>query len=122
VLDEGNTLIIFARRAAISVTCPTCGKVSGRLHSRYQRTFADLPASGRSVHIRVTVRRFRCVVETCRTRIFAERLEEAIGGRYITPDGQADSNMFISLDWRSAAGQARVLRIASCCPSARTLC
>jgi transposase len=82
VLDEGNALIIFARRAAISAICPSCGKASARLHSRYQRTFADLPASGRSVRIRVTVRRFRCVVETCRTRIFAERLEEAIGARY----------------------------------------
>jgi transposase len=40
--------------------CPDCGTFSASIHSRYVRTLADLPASGRSVLFRIDVRRFRC--------------------------------------------------------------
>jgi transposase len=114
VLSEGDSLIIFARNAAISATCPSCGQASGRLHSRYQRTFADLPASGRSVRIRMTVRRFRCVGETCRTRIFAEGLEGTIGGRYARRTSRLDCivhQLGLALGGRPGQGFARRLML-----------
>lgn len=68
---ERITLVIAPRRRTAS--CPLCGLKSSRVHSRYQRTLADLPWSGRPVQILVHTRRFHCVNRNCRRRIFAER-------------------------------------------------
>jgi transposase len=69
---------IIARSTTKSCACPTCGRLSSRVHSHYQRSLADLPAHGRAVQISLIVRRFRCPERHCRTRIFAERLDGSI--------------------------------------------
>lgn len=73
---------ITARLASCRARCPACGSPSVRIHSRYQRGLADLPAHGRRVRIRLTVRRFRCSVNNCRVKIFAEQPDVAITLRY----------------------------------------
>jgi len=40
--------------------CPCCGARSGKIHFRYRRRLADLPAHGFDVRLVVQVRRFRC--------------------------------------------------------------
>ncbi len=54
--------------------CPRCGRRSAQVHSRYERTLADLPIAGVPVLLQVRVRRFRCRQRRCPQRIFAERL------------------------------------------------
>jgi transposase len=54
--------------------CPLCHCVSARVHSRYERSVADLPWSRARVVLRVQARRFRCLVAECPRRIFCERL------------------------------------------------
>jgi len=54
--------------------CPLCGGLSGHIHSRYQRTLADLPWSQHRVRLVLTVRKFFCDVASCSRRIFTERL------------------------------------------------
>lgn len=61
-----------------SAACPTCGHESGSLHSRYQRTVADLPWGGRRVRLSLRIRRFRCADLGCPRRIFAERLPSVV--------------------------------------------
>ncbi len=64
VLDDlhfdGAVAEITARSGANEVTCPDCGVLTARMHSRYERKPSDLPLSGRAVRLRLTVRRFRC--------------------------------------------------------------
>jgi transposase len=59
-----------------SARCPLCRRRSRRVHSRYHRTLADLPISGRRVILVVRVRRFRCLTSACPRQIFAERLPD----------------------------------------------
>ena len=59
-----------------SACCLLCGCPSERVHSRYHRTLADLPISGRRVLLVVQIRRFRCLTAACPRRIFAERLPD----------------------------------------------
>ena len=59
-----------------SARCPLCRRRSRRVHSRYHRTLADLPISGRRVVLTVRVRRFRCLASACSRQIFAERLPD----------------------------------------------
>ena len=54
--------------------CPECGHPAQRVHSRYERTVADLPWQGLAVHLRLRSRRFFCDQRDCERAIFTERL------------------------------------------------
>lgn len=68
-----SMVVVHARAITVASACPSCGQVSRRQHSRYHRRLADLPAHGREVRIVLAVRRFRCGIPHCGTRVFAER-------------------------------------------------
>lgn len=70
--EDGVT--IHASSEATDVRCPVCGEPSGRVHSRYERTVADLPWARFAVRLQVRVRRFFCENLACPRTIFAERL------------------------------------------------
>jgi transposase len=62
--------------------CPDCGTSSSSCHSRYVRTLSDLPISGAIVKLRLSVRRFRCKLCSCRRKTFSEALAPSIGRRH----------------------------------------
>jgi transposase len=70
--EDGVT--IRAVSEAAGVRCPVCGEPSDRVHSRYERTLADLPWARFAVRLQVLVRRFVCANPGCPRHIFAERL------------------------------------------------
>lgn len=72
----GNTLFATIIASRTAARCPDCGCPSSRVHSRYVRQIKDLPAQGRSVELRVIVRRFRCAVGHCPRKTFAEPLDQ----------------------------------------------
>jgi transposase len=55
-------------------SCPVCGTAWRRVHSRYVRRLGSFPWDGIPVSILLQTRRFFCVVESCRRRIFTESL------------------------------------------------
>jgi transposase len=71
---DTDCVIISIASMERSARCPLCRRRSRRAHSRYHRTLADLPISGRRVVLTVRVRRFRCLAAACPRKIFAERL------------------------------------------------
>jgi transposase len=75
VVDR-QRVTLFLSSTAPYASCSVCGRHSGRVHSRYERTVADLPWHGVPVTLRVGVRRFFCDNHRCERAIFAERLEE----------------------------------------------
>src|SRR3954447_11083830 len=54
--------------------CPLCSTQSGRTHSRYERTLADLPWGEHAITIKLGVRRMFCDNVLCKRQIFTERL------------------------------------------------
>jgi transposase len=74
IAEEGEQVVIGAVIAAGAGACPACGRESTRIHSRYTRALADLPACGRPVRVRLAVRRFRCVNPDCARRTFVEQV------------------------------------------------
>src|SRR5260370_4725544 len=65
--------MITARASSPTAPCPCCGTVSKRVHSHYQRTLRDLPASGQPVRLVMQGRHFLCEKSTCQPSIIAER-------------------------------------------------
>jgi hypothetical protein len=68
-------LLVTARARAPEASCPKCGTMSGRVHSRYARTLADAAAGGRPVVIALAVRRFFCADPDCPRKTFAEQVD-----------------------------------------------
>jgi|SRR5450755_58141 transposase len=56
--------------------CPGCGSLSEHVHSQYQRTVNDVPCGGKSVVLRLSVRKFFCLSLCCPRKVFAERLPD----------------------------------------------
>jgi len=58
--------------------CPGCGSPSDHIHCQYQRTVHDVPCGGRTVVLRLRVRKFVCRTATCSRKVFAERLPDLV--------------------------------------------
>lgn len=86
-----SQLQITARSLSRTSICPGCDRPSARVHSRYHRTLADLPAHGRPVRIGLVARRFRCATSRCRTRIFVERFRADVAATFSRRTARLDS-------------------------------
>ncbi len=71
-----SALTINLHARPTTARCPLCGRRSKRVHSRYQRTLADLPWGEHAVTVLLKVRRLFCDNTRCKRRIFAERLPD----------------------------------------------
>lgn len=71
IADSETIIVVSARSKTMEHACPRCGTLSSRVHSRYVRTAADLPCTGKKVELRLVTRRFVCSAPLCQRRIFA---------------------------------------------------
>lgn len=107
-------LLIAVRPVTKTSSCPGCCKPSGRVHSRYRRSLADLPVAGRRVRLIAHVRRFYCDTVLCGRRIFAERFDANV----LAPRARRTSrlehivhHLALALGGRPAASFARRLML-----------
>ncbi len=73
VTREPDRLVVEVCSTLFSVPCPSCQTMAERLHSRYQRTVADMSCGGQHVVLHLTVRRMLCPNPDCPYTVFAER-------------------------------------------------
>jgi transposase len=66
-------VVIRLHETSPTATCPQCGTAGSRVHSRYQRTITDLAFGGRSLVLKLLVRKWICPDASCSRKIFAER-------------------------------------------------
>jgi len=71
-----SAITINLRTRQATARCPLCGRRSKRVHSRYERTLADLPWGEYAVTVALKVRRLFCDNKECERRLFAERLPD----------------------------------------------
>ena len=55
-----------------SVTCPYCGKSSNKCHSKYYKSFDDMPLNGKRVSIKIKNRKMFCNNPECDRKTFSE--------------------------------------------------
>ena len=105
--EKGMTVVVTPVRP--EAKCPVRSQASRGIHSRYRRSLADLPCAGVPMHLRLEVRKFFCLNQSCHRRVFAQRLPGVVG-----PSGRrtlrlANEQRQIGLELGGEAG-ARVAR------------
>ena len=73
-----QTIIVHLHATFPTAACPQCGTAGSRVHSRYQRTIADVAFGGRNLVLKLLVRKWICPEASCSRRIFAERFPEVV--------------------------------------------
>ena len=76
ITEAQLTVIVISTRPW--APCPGCGHPSEHIHSQYCRTVNDVPCAGKSVVLRLCVRKFFCLTLTCQRKVFAERLPDLV--------------------------------------------
>lgn len=71
---ENEIIYIYAEASEESV-CPYCGKKSKKLHSRYERSFQDLPIQNRKVIIILENKKYFCCNPNCNHKTFAPKYD-----------------------------------------------
>jgi transposase len=74
--ETASVLVVDAYATPTQRACPTCGRLSMRVHSRYARCICDLPIVDRAVRLHLHLRRFFCDEDDCPRRTFVERLPD----------------------------------------------
>ncbi len=86
-LDEFNLDKLDIKAHLINITltssrsialCPLCSDPSRQIHSRYQRQVQDLPWNAMPILLLLNLKRFFCINQNCKRKIFVERLHPAI--------------------------------------------
>lgn len=70
IIDD--TIKIWVESTLDEVECPYCHKLSTKVHSRYERSFQDLPMQGKKVVIIINNRKFFCHNKSCTHKTFAQ--------------------------------------------------
>jgi transposase len=73
-----ETLQLHIASVRPQAACPVGGTRATAQHSRYQRTFRDVPSGSNPVRILLQTRRFFCQERTCPRRIFTERFPDFV--------------------------------------------
>ena len=114
VTADQDRVLVAAHPVASLATCPDCGVVSTQVHSRYERRLLDLPIAGRSVQLRVQVRRFRCPNRRCTRVVSGEKLADDVAPRGARRTSRLEGivhHIGIALGGRPAASLARRLML-----------
>ena len=75
---QDQTITVHVHATSPSAACPRCGTTGSRIHSRYQRTIADVAFGGRALKLKLRVRKWICPDTACPQQIFAERFPDLV--------------------------------------------
>ncbi len=113
ISDRGSYVLVRARTRGGPACCPGCGISSDRLHGHYRRLLQDLPAGGRQVLIRLSIRRLTCRNPECSVRTFAEPVTTLAGrhARNTTPLRRMLERLALALAARACSRLMAVLGV-----------
>lgn len=100
----GSRLVKGANSTVRSVSCPSCGRRSRRIHGHYRRLLAECPCLGYPVSIDMEMRRFQCRNRSCSRQTFAEQVPELALPRQRCTSKLAAARRSIALSARRQGG------------------
>ena len=76
VTEDAERLVVEAVACGPPPRCPGGNSQASRVHSSYERGLAGLPVNGRSLSVRLRVRRFFCDRGRCSRRTFVDQVAQ----------------------------------------------
>jgi len=73
---DTEVAIVYIKSKQIEQYCPLCNTQATKLHSYYNRSFKDLPNFDRKVLLKLKCRKFYCINDLCRRKIFVESFKD----------------------------------------------
>lgn len=70
-----DTIHIYVKSVKDNIKCHYCGEYSTKAHSKYKRTFQDLPIQGKKVIITISNRKMFCNNPDCKNKTFTEKFD-----------------------------------------------
>ncbi len=70
-----DTIKLYVISEKTELMCPFCNMVSTRVHSRYDRSFQDLPIQGKKAVVIISNRKMFCSNPECSHTTFAEKFD-----------------------------------------------
>lgn len=70
-----NGYVFLVESKLKSVECPYCGSSSSKCHSKYYKTFDDIPLNGKRVTIKIRNRKMFCQNPDCDHKTFSETFD-----------------------------------------------
>jgi transposase len=111
-LDHSTNHLTLTVSSIQTVTaCPLCQTPTQRIHSHYERRLQDLPCVQFGVTLLLQVRKFFCVNDACKRRLFTERLPQVTVPWARRTCRLADRLIAIGLALGGAAGERLSYRL-----------
>ena len=85
IIDGTIYLHVFSIRKELN--CPYCGEPSSRVHSRYTRSFQDLPIQDKKLIVVINNKKMFCDNRKCEKTTFAETFE------FLPPKGKKSKRL-----------------------------
>ncbi len=104
-------ITLHLHTTALTCPCPACARPTGSVHSRYTRHARDLPIQGRSVWLRLAVRRFVCTNPNCPRRVFCEPVPALLARHAQATARLADTQRQIGLALGGAPGARLAVKL-----------
>jgi transposase len=82
-----DTVKVWVKSNRNEVTCPYCNTTSAKVHSRYERSFQDLPIQNKKVIIFINNRKMFCNNPNCNHKTFAESYD------FLSPKGKKSKRL-----------------------------
>lgn len=112
-VSENDLITIVVRSVLSTGSCPICHQVSSSLKTRYLRRVADLPWQSAKIKLLLKVRKFRCLNDLCRRKVFCERLPKVTAeyARRTVPLNKVISLLAFALGGRSGSKASNKLGV-----------
>jgi transposase len=78
ISEPEHELLVRVTSTRTHALCPICSTPSSSIHSYYRRKSLELPCTGKTVRLLLSVKKFFCRMASCPRKIFTERLPELI--------------------------------------------
>ena len=113
---DGDGVRFRIRARAADAACSGCGRLSSRVHARYQRELSDLPVSGLRARVIAAIRRFKCLNPQCAQSTFSEQIPGLTTpfARRTPPLAEALVKVALSVAGRAGARLAAGLAMPCC--------
>nr|WP_054738514.1 transposase family protein [Cellulosilyticum ruminicola] len=85
-VESGEEIHIYIKSKSCKAICPNCGETSSFFHATYVRKIQAVPIHLKTTYLHVTAYKYKCLNESCETKVIMETLSFASASQVRTTE------------------------------------